>query len=117
MDTLGSLLALVVTPADEQERAQVEKLAAAVQQVTGENVEVAFADQGYTGQAAAEAAEQHGLKLALVKHTEAKRGFVLLPKRWVVERSFAQVSIPDAGTVCLTYGPRASGAWPKTTNA
>ena len=92
VDTLGSLLALVVTPADEQERAQVEKLAAGVQQVTGENVEVAFADQGYTGEAAAEAAEQHGIKLALVKHTEAKRGFVLLPKRWVVERSFAWTS-------------------------
>ena len=89
VDTLGSLLALVVTPADEQERAQVEKLAAEVQQVTGENVEVAFADQGYTGEAAAEAAEQHGIKLVVVKHTEAKRGFVLLPKRWVVERSFA----------------------------
>lgn len=92
VDTLGSLLALVVTPADEQERAQVEQLAAKVQEVTGENVEVAFADQGYTGQAAAEAAEQHGLKLVVVKHPEAKRGFVLLPKRWVVERSFAWTS-------------------------
>ena len=89
VDTLGSLLALVVTPADEQERAQVENLAAEVQRVTGEHVEVAFADQGYTGPAAAEAAEQHGLKLVVVKHTETKRGFVLLPKRWVVERSFA----------------------------
>lgn len=89
VDTLGSLLALVVTPADEQERAQVEKLAAKVQEVTGEHVELAFADQGYTGQAAAEAAEQHGLKLIVVKHTEAKQGFVLLPRRWVVERSFA----------------------------
>ncbi len=92
VDTLGSSLALVVTPADEQERAQVEKLAAEVQRVTGENVEVAFADQGYTGLAAAEAAEQHGIKLVVVKHTEAKRGFVLLPKRWVVERSFAWTS-------------------------
>lgn len=92
VDTLGSLLALVVTPADEQERAQVEKLAAQVQEVTGENVEVAFADQGYTGAAAEEAAATHGLKLVVVKHTEAKRGFVLLPKRWVVERSFAWTS-------------------------
>lgn len=89
VDTLGSLLALVVTPADEQERAQVEALAKDVQAVTGENVEVAFADQGYTGAAAEEAAATHGLKLVVVKHPEAKRGFVLLPKRWVVERSFA----------------------------
>jgi transposase len=89
---LGLLLTLVVTPADEQERAQVEKLASQVQAVTGETVELAFADQGYTGEAAAEAAAAHGIKLVVVKHTEAKRGFVLLPKRWVVERSFAWTS-------------------------
>lgn len=92
VDTLGLLLALVVTPADEQERAQVEALAKDVQAVTGEHVEIAFADQGYTGQAAADAAEQHGIKLVVVKHPEAKQGFVLLPKRWVVERSFAWTS-------------------------
>lgn len=60
-----------------------------MQRVTGESVDVTFADPCYTGQAAAEAAERHGLKLVVVKHTEAKCGFVLLPKRWVVERSFA----------------------------
>lgn len=92
VDTLGLLLTLVVTPANEQERAQVEVLAAAVQAVTGEHVEIAFADQGYTGQPAAEAAEQHGIRLIVVKHSEAKQGFVLLPKRWVVERSFAWTS-------------------------
>ena len=35
------------------------------------------------------AAEKHGVRLEVVKHTEVKRGFVLLPRRWVVERSFA----------------------------
>ncbi len=92
VDTLGLLLALVVTPANEQERAQVEKLASRVQEVTGENVEVAFVDQGYTGESAKQAAQQHGIKLVVVKHDEAKRGFVLLPRRWVVERSFAWTS-------------------------
>ena len=53
----------------------------------------------------------------MIKHLEAKQGFFLLPKRWVVERSFAQVSIPDAGTMCLTYGPHVSDALPKTTSA
>ena len=89
VDTLGNLLALHVTPANEQDRAQVGELARQVQQLTGEHVEVAYVDQGYTGEAAAEAAEQHGIELEVVKHTEAKRGFVLLPRRWVVERSFA----------------------------
>jgi transposase len=57
--------------------------------VTGEAVEVAFVDQGYTGDDVAAAAKHHGIQLQVVKHTETKRGFVLLPRRWVVERSFA----------------------------
>jgi transposase len=89
VDTLGHLLALHVTPADEQDRAQVGELARQVQQITEENVELAYVDQGYTGETAEKAAAKHGIQLEVVKHTEAKRGFVLLPRRWVVERSFA----------------------------
>lgn len=89
VDTLGHLLALHVTPANEQDRAQVAKLAEAVQEATGEQVDVAFVDQGYTGEEPAQAAEQHGMRLEVVKLAEAKRGFVLLPRRWVVERDFA----------------------------
>ena len=89
VDTLGHLLALHVTAADEQDRAQVERLAAEVQQITGDHVELAYVDQGYPGQAAEEVAASHGIQLEVIKHTEAKRGFVLLPRRWVVERSFA----------------------------
>jgi transposase len=89
VDTLGHLLALLVTPANEQERKQVAILAAAVQDVTGETVEVAFVDQGYTGDAAAADAAAHGIRLEVVKLDAAKRGFVLLPRRWVIERSFA----------------------------
>jgi transposase len=88
VDTLGHLLALHVSPADEQDRAHVEQLAAEVQAVTEQNVKLAFVDQGYTGQNAADAAEKHGMQLEVVKLPEAKRGFVLLPRRWVVERSF-----------------------------
>jgi transposase len=89
VDTLGHLLALHVTAAHEQDRAQVERLAEQVQQITGDRVELAYVDQGYTGEAAEDAAAQHGIELAVVKHAQAKRGFVLLPRRWVVERSFA----------------------------
>lgn len=89
VDTLGHLLALRVTSADQQERHQVEALARQVQEVTGETVELAYVDQGYTGEAAAEAAAMHGIQLEVVKLSRAKRGFVLLPRRWVVERSFA----------------------------
>ena len=89
VDTLGHLLALHVTPANEQDRELVKKLAEAVQQIAGEHVELAYVDQGYTGEAAQQAAASHGIELAVVKHTQAKRGFVLLPRRWVIERSFA----------------------------
>ena len=88
VDTLGHLLALLVTPANDQERAQVAQLAKAVQEATGQTVEVAYVDQGYTGPEAAEAAKEQGIQLEVVKLPEAKKGFVLLPRRWVVERSF-----------------------------
>lgn len=89
VDTLGHLLALFVTPASEQDRAQAGKLAAQIQEATGESVEIAFADQGYTGEQPAQDAAKHGLRLEVVKLAQTKRGFVLMPRRWVVERSFA----------------------------
>ena len=92
VDTLGHLLALHVTPADEQERSRVGELAEAVQEATGESVELAYVDQGYSGERPAEEAKAHGMRWEVVKHPEAKRGFVLLPRRWVVERDFAWAS-------------------------
>ncbi len=89
VDTLGNVLALRVTPASDQERAQVGDLADAVQEATGNTVELAWVDQGYTGEDPAEAAEARGIELTVVRLPEAKKGFVLLPRRWVVERSFA----------------------------
>lgn len=89
VDTLGNLLSLHVTPADDQDRAQVGKLAEAVQNVTASHVELVYVDAGYTGEEPATAAKAQGIRLEVVKLPEAKRGFVLLPKRWVVERSFA----------------------------
>jgi len=89
VDTLGNLLALRITAANEQERSQVGELLTDAQSATGNSIEVAFADQGYTGEQAAQDAQQAGVELVVVKLSEAKKGFVLLPKRWVVERSFA----------------------------
>jgi transposase len=89
VDTLGHLLALRVSPANQQDREHVGELAQAVQEATGENVSVAYVDQGYTGEKPAAAAAEADIRLEVIKHHEAKRGFVLLPRRWVVERSFA----------------------------
>ena len=78
-----------MTPADQGDRTQVEALAQQMQQITGHTIQLAYVDQGYTGEAAATAADTHGIRLEVVKHPLAKRGFVLLPRRWAVERSFA----------------------------
>lgn len=87
VDTLGNPLALHVTPANESERDQVERLAKDVQGVTGERVTTLYADQGYTGRDVAADAKAHGMELVVVGLKEARRGFVLLPKRWVIERT------------------------------
>ena len=77
VDTLGYLL----TPADVGDRTAVRRLAADIQDATGDSVQLAYVDQGHTGETAAEAAAAEGIVLYVVKLPEAKRGFVLLPRR------------------------------------
>jgi transposase len=89
IDTLGHLLALHVTAADVGDHEAVGRLAADIQDATGDTVSLAYVDPGYNGARVAEAAAAEGITLEVVKLPEAKRGFVLLPRRWVVERSFA----------------------------
>ena len=67
VDTLGHLLALQAPPANAQDRPQVGHLAKQAPAVTGESVETAFADAGYTGAEPAQAAEAEGIALAVVK--------------------------------------------------
>ncbi|KQT59783.1 transposase [Methylobacterium sp. Leaf456] len=81
VDTPGHVVALHVGPADVDDRAEVGQLAAEVQAETQDSVELAFVDQGYSGPKPAAAASVHGIALEVVKAPEAKRGFVLLPRR------------------------------------
>ena len=85
----------------EQDRAQVAASAEQIQKVTGESVEVAFVDQGYTGTQPAADAEQHGIRLEVVKLPTAKRGFVLLPR--------------PGSSSAASAGWHVSGAWPRET--
>ena len=89
VDTLGHCLAVLTSVANEQDRTQVKGLCLEVQQATGVNVKVAYADQGYTGTQTALQTTEAGVERVVVKRPEATKGFILLPKRWVVERSFA----------------------------
>jgi transposase len=88
VDTLGQLLAAHVTAANEQDRAQVGELVQRVQAITGDHVTLAYVDAGSTGTEPAQAAADAGIQLEVVSLPAAKRGFVLLPRRWVVERGF-----------------------------
>ena len=89
VDTLGHLLALHVTPANRDDRAETGPLAEVLQKATDGSVELVWADQGYTGSKPAKAAREQGITLEIIRLPQAKRGFVLLPRRWIVERSFA----------------------------
>ena len=89
VDTWGHVWAAHVAAASEQDRSQVSTLTAKVQEVIGDAVELAFVGQGYTGTQAAQDAQAQPMRLEVVKLTEAKKGFRLLPRRWVVERSNA----------------------------
>ena len=104
VDTLGHLLALHVAPADVGDRIVVKRLAADIQDATNDTVRLSYVDQGYTGETAADAAAAEVIALQVVKLPEAKRGFVLLPRRWIVERSFA-------------LGRHAAADWSRTTSA
>ena len=83
MNTSGHLLALSVTPANVQDRAQVAESASVVQEATGDSVEI---DQDQVGEAAADAAG-HEIRIEMALPPWTKRGSALLPRRWVVDRS------------------------------
>ena len=87
-DMLGPLRSLHVTPANVDDRAEVDKLSGVVQEASGEAVELIFVHQGYAGGKPADAAAQHGIQLGVVKPTGAKKKVVPISKRRVVERFF-----------------------------
>lgn len=92
VDTLGYPLAMEAGPANEQDRDHVAPLMEKVQDETGGTVEVAYADQGYTGEKPAKAAEVEGVELVVVKRHPDQHTFIVLPKRWIVERSFGWIA-------------------------
>ncbi|NUY05938.1 transposase [Paraburkholderia youngii] len=88
VDIFEQLLAAHVMPANEQEHALFGELARQIQHAKGQTVKVAFAYQGYTCEEPAQAALDEEIELQIIKRTEAKNGFVPLPRRWAVDRGF-----------------------------
>lgn len=89
VDTLGFLLALVIHPASLQDRDGFALVCRRLRRRLPW-LAVIFADGGYQGETTACTAAQERLRLEIVKRSPtAAHGFVVLPKRWIVERSFA----------------------------
>jgi len=92
VDTLGLLVAVVVHSAAMGER-EGAKLVAQKLQHAYTRLVVLWADQGYSGEPFATwlwaLRKYRRLKLAIVKRVEGQKGFAVLPRRWVVERTFA----------------------------
>ena len=102
VDTLGHLLALHVTAADQQDRAQVRRLARRLQAATGDTVQLAFVDQGYTGEAPAQEAARQGIQLEVVKLPYVKRASCCCRA--------------DGSWSAASPGRRVSAGWPATMN-
>ena len=89
VDTLGLILAAYVHPANVQDRDGALPLLKEARRLFP-FVERVFADGGYQGPATASAVGAIGAwRLEIVKRSDAAKGFVVLPKRWIVERTFA----------------------------
>ncbi|WNI34601.1 transposase [Streptomyces sp. ITFR-6] len=90
VDTLGLLLGVMVTAADIGDRAAAKVL---LERVTDAHhrLELVWADGGYTGSLVKHCLAALALVLAIVKRSDDMRGFVVLPKRWIVERLFAHL--------------------------
>jgi transposase len=88
VDTGGLLLAVVVTTASLQDRDGAFRITAALREAFS-TITLVWADAGYTGRFVRDARKIWDLAVAIVKRPDQAKGFVLLHRRWVVERSFA----------------------------
>jgi transposase len=93
VDTLGLPIKCQVTTADVQDRDALPALLKAVSRKSPW-VTLAFVDGGYSGDEAQRAAfEASRIRLTVVKRTDHEvKGFIVLPKRWIVERTFGWVN-------------------------
>ena len=87
VDTLGLLLAVAVHAASVQDRDGARLVLARLVGLFP-RLELIWADGGYAGQLVEWVAAMLGWTLAIVKRADDLRGFRVLPKRWIVERTF-----------------------------
>jgi len=108
VDTLGLMHGLVVTPASIQDRDMIAPLMTVVRSMCA-TIQKSLADGGYQGAATAtEVLALAGIPLEIVKRSDAAKGFVVLPKRWIW-------SARSAGSADVAVLPRTSRTMPGPT--
>jgi putative transposase len=88
-DTLGNLLLVVAHPAGLSDSNGAEHVFAALPRHWQHSLQVVWADGGYTEALNIWLEMTFGIHLLIVKRSDTLAGFQLLPRRWVVERTFA----------------------------
>jgi putative transposase len=87
VDTMGMLVKVVVTAASTQDRDGAKTLLKQLAQHCS-RLHLIWADGAYAGTLIEWVKEQYGWVVAIVKRPEGSKGFQVLPRRWVVERTF-----------------------------
>jgi putative transposase len=89
VDTLGLVLAVLVTAASVEDRAGAKQLFSRIQPLSWKRMKLVWTDGNYTGPLKDWLKETLGWLLWIVSKPSDLAGFVVLPKRWIVERTFA----------------------------
>ena len=105
VDTLGNLLCVKVHSASEQDRNAGESVLAKAKEKY-KHLKMAFADGGYSGALEEIVKSKLGMELKIVR--KIKDGFVVLPKRWIVERTFAWFANDRRNSKDYEYSPLSS---------
>lgn len=88
-DTIGLPVAMIVHPADVQDRDGAPALLESARSLVPRLRHV-FADGGYAGDKLKDALKDHGdWTIEIIKRSDRAKGFILLPRRWMVERTLA----------------------------
>jgi putative transposase len=113
VDTQGWMIEVLVLPASVPERAGAEELFwYARQQESGERLGLIWADGGFAGSDwEARMEERFGLRIEIVRRSPQAEGFEVLPRRWVVERTFGWLGRYRRLSKDYEANPRSSRAW------
>jgi transposase len=88
-DTEGLLLEVTVTTADVHDSKAAPALLETFMDQPGRLLKLVWVDSAYQGPALAKAFARHGVRIEVVRRSDGQRGFVVLARRWVVERTLS----------------------------